>query len=150
MSRPPSIESLRKRIATLQAERDELGTQKRSRAEVAVLLDSMIAQSFAAGAAILSRELQKAALGEPFTPLANSTPVLVALLGQDAIKSALKNALGEVAEGMPTKDRLERLSVIDTELDNLETQEESLCELDGIERRANARAEIILCCPSTS
>lgn len=150
MSRPLSIDSLRKRIAALQAERDTLLTQTRSRAEVAILLESLVAQSFAAGNATVARELQKASMGAPFTPLVNSVPVLVALMGHDAVKSALRGPLEAIPLGMPTAERLSRLEVIESELFDLETREESICDSEGIERRPNARPEIILCCPFTS
>jgi hypothetical protein len=144
MSRPPSIESIRKRIAALQAEKAELSTQRRSRQEVTILLESMIAQSFAAGTATLERELGKGALGEPFSPVLLTVPTLVALLGIDTIKAAFCAPLEAIPLGMPTADRIARLEAINADLDQLEAQEESICESEGIERRVDARAEIVL------
>ncbi len=150
MSRPQSIDTLRKRIAALQAEKAELSTQKRSRQEVTILLESMIAQSFATGTATLERELGKAAIGEPFTPVLLTVPTLVALLGTDTIKAAFCAPLASVPLGIPSAERIARLEVIGSELDDLEIREESICESEGIERRENARPEIILCSQENS
>lgn len=156
------IDTLRKKIAALQAERDTLNAQKRSRSEVAAMLDSMVTQWATAGQSTLSRELQRATMGgasEPLTlrgvaPIAsapgavqinlNVGPLLVVLLGQDAVKAALIASLGTLPEGMPSVQRLERLSAISAELDRLETEEEALVEAHGIERRTDARPEIVL------
>jgi hypothetical protein len=150
MSRPPSIDTLRKKIAALQAEKAELSTQRRSRQEVTILLEAMIAQSFAAGEAQLQRELGKAALGEPFTPVLLTVPTLVALLGIDTVKAAFCAPLASVPVGLPSAERIARLEAINADLDQLETQEESICESEGIERRPTARPEIILCCTATN
>lgn len=166
MSRPPSIETLRKRIAALQAERAELESQTRSRAEVVTTLEGLIAQWSAMGAATIARELERLALGQPAEPLTmrkavpvgaapgvapvsvNFGPLMVALLGADAVKSALMGFVQAIPEGVPTAQRLARLAEIGEELDRLESEEESMVVASGgtIERRANARPEIILGC----
>lgn len=162
MSRPSGLDNLRKKIYALQAERDALTSQKRSRAEVAALLENLVANWASTGAATLVRELQLAASGQPSEPLSlrgsavvtaapgaaqinlNMGPVLVALMGQDAVKAALIGAVAAIPEGMPSKDRMERLEAIAAELDELERDEERMVMESGAERRTDARPEIIL------
>ncbi len=158
------VAALRKQIATLQAERNDLTASKRSRAEVATMLDATVSSWALTGHATLAREVNRAAAGLPVellslhgtvpiaaTPGAASVrlqagPLLVALMGTDAIKSALAASLSAVPEGVPTAARLARIREIAMELDKLEAEEESLIEVaDGaIERRADARPEIVL------
>lgn len=155
---------LRKQIATLQAERNELTACKKSRAEVAAMLDAMLSSWSHTGHASLAREVNRAAAGLPVellslhgtVPIAaapgaanvslSAGPLLVALLGTDAIKNALAASLSAVPEGLPTAARLARIREIATELDKLEAEEESLIAVaDGaIERRADVRPEIVL------
>jgi len=164
MSRPPKIEALRKQIATLQAEHLELTNQKRSRKEVAMMLDAMVNQWAATGMQGIARDLMRAANGEPSEPLTlraaapvaaapgvaqislNLGPMLVALVGAESVKTAFISALGTLPEGMDRTPRLARLSAIADELDTLELEEEGLivASAGAIERRADARPEIIL------
>lgn len=159
-----NIDALRKQIAALQAEHLELSSQKFSRPEVSATLDSMIANWSKAGLQSMVRDLTRAANGEPVAPLTlraaapvaaapgvaqvnlNLGPLLVAMLGAEAVKAALAGALGTLPEGMPRAARLDRLSAIAAELDRLEADEEALIDAAGgaIERRPDARPEIIL------
>jgi hypothetical protein len=152
MSRPASIESLRKRIALLQAERDELQAQRRSRSEIGDQLDATVNQWATAGTGAILREFQHAAAGHPSEPLTlrgpvvHLGPVLCAMLGASAVKAALLATLAEIPAGMPTADRLARLREINTSLDDLETTEEKLVVESGVERRADCRPEIVIGC----
>ena len=139
------MKKLRLKIAKLQAERDELSRLKRSRAEVSTTLEAVVAQWLSAGAASIELEVQRAALGEPFALLGTLGPLMVAMMGTDAVKAAFEPALAALPEGMPTAQRLERLKVIADDLDRLETDEEQLVVSTGVERRPDARPEIVLC-----
>ena len=102
-----------------------------------------------AGHASLTRELEKAALGEPSEPLSlrgvvNIGPLMVAMLGTDTVKAALMGYLGTLPEGTATAPRLARLQAIAIELDQLETDEESMVDANDLERRPDARPEIVL------
>lgn len=160
MPRLPSLDTLRKRIAALQEERAELDQQKRSRAEVAAQLESLVASWGYTGTGMLTREAQRAATGaasEPLTlrtvaPVAagvaqinlNVGPLLVAILGTEAVKAALLASVCTIPEGMSSAARAARLAEISSELDKLETEEERICVETGAERRPDARAEIVL------
>ena len=143
-----NILALRKRIESLQAERAELQAQTRSRAEVSTLLDGMVTAWARAGQAALSREVHNAATGQPSQPLTlrdqNLGPLMVALLGAENVALALQGALLSVPEGLPSAARLARIAEIGTILDKLETEEESLIDGSGFERRPDARPEIVL------
>jgi len=157
MSRAPSIESIRRRIASLQAERDDLTSQTRSRAEIAAQLERQLATWSDAGRAHLSREFSRAAAGQPSDPLVlrtnpagqfNFGPLLCTIMGPDAIRAALLASLEGIPEGVASADRLARIGGLSAQLDDLETQEEGLivASCGAIERRVDARPEIILNC----
>lgn len=137
------IESLRKKIAELQAERDTLSAQKRSRAEVEAIVGEQIAHLHAKGTEALAVQVQRLAAGQP-AQFVLSLEMLVALVGVTATHKVFADPLSVIPASVPTSDRLERLQSINAELDALETAEEEICVSDGIERRENARAEIIL------
>lgn len=159
------VEALRARIAALQPERQTLVLQARTRAEVRAEIERTVAHWQERGAAALTRELQRAALGAaPDLLTADGTgpaaggvahvrldlgPLLVAVLGPAAVRKALVGALDAVPEGMPAEARAARLAEIDAELGQLEAEEERLVEMseldgDPIARRPDARAEIVL------
>jgi hypothetical protein len=165
MARPTQIEVLRKQIAALQAEHLELSSQKRSGAEVGAMVDGMIAGWSAAGLQALGRDLARAANGEPVDPLTlrsaapvaaappgvaqislNLGPLLVAMLGPDAVKAAFAGVLATLPPGTDRAERLKRLEAIGAELDALERDEETMIVASGgaIERRPDARPQIIL------
>ena len=152
MSRPPSLESLRKRIASLQAERNELTAQRRSRSEIGDQLDATVNQWATTGTAAILREFQHAAAGHPSEPLTLRGPVvhlgplLTAMMGAESVKGVLLATLQQIPEGMPTADRLARISEIDASLDELETTEEQMVVELGVARRPNCRPEIVLGC----
>ncbi len=170
MSRTPKttpadeLAQLRARIQALQAERTDLEAQRRSRAEVAAMVDAMTNIWHAQGLAQLERDVGLAAAGEPvdFLTIKGVSPVtaapgvaqvslqvgplLVALMGRDAVKSAFAAAIEGIPSGMPAAARVERLRAIAAQLDDLELQEERIIESSGgeFERRADARPEIVL------
>lgn len=166
MSYCEEIEALRARIAALQAERQTIVLQARTRAEVRAEIERTVTHWQERGAAALARELQRAALGAaPDLLTAHGTgsaaggvahvrldmgPLLTAVLGPAAVRKALVGALDAVPEGMPAEARATRLAEIDAEIDDLEKREEALiCDaetLEGVEilRRPDARPEIIL------
>jgi len=155
MSRPPSLDSLRKRIAALQDEREALTTQRRSRAEIGDQLSATVDTWSTAGAADILRQLQHAAAGQPSDLLSlraapggvlNVGPVLCALLGSDHVKGVILGLLASIPEGVATAERLARIKEINASLDDLETQEEQMVVESGAPRRANCRPEIVLSC----
>lgn len=154
MSRPPSLETLRGQIATLQAERDALTAQSKSRSEVASHIETTVDRWAAAGAGAILNDLQRSAAGQPCEPLSlrgpvlNMGPLLCAMLGADQVKRAILATLPGVPEGLDTAARLARIRELDSSLDDLETAEELLIVKSGgdTQRRANCRPEIVLGC----
>lgn len=159
------VAALRERISALQAERQTLVFQARTRAEVRAEIEATVAHWQTIGAASLTRELQRAALGAaPDLLTAHGTgpaaggvahvrldlgPLLTAVLGPAAVRKALLATLDAVPEGMPAEARAARLAAIDADLEKLERDEERLVEMsqldgDPIARRPDARPEIIL------
>lgn len=170
MSRKPSttpaddLATLRARISALQDERQELESQRRSRDEVAAMLDGMISIWHRQGLANLAREVQHAASGEPSDFLMlqgigavtaapgvaqinlQVGPLLCAVLGPQAVKSAFAAAIEAIPSGMPAPARKARLEAIAQQLDELEADEEAIIDASGgqFERRENVRPEIVL------
>jgi hypothetical protein len=138
------INTLRDSIRALQAERAELLRQKRSRAEVGDALDALVTHWQGEGQRILARELQRLAEGGPGDPLGPLGPVLTLLLGPDAVKAALASQLADVPEGLPPQARADALVKTGVALDRAEREEEKLCEAEGLDRRPDARPEIVL------
>lgn len=153
MSRAPGIETLRTRIAALQAEREALTAQRRSRSEIAEHITRTVDQWSTAGTASILQDLKRLAAGQPADllsargPVLNLGPVLCALLGADQVKGGILASLPGIPESLGTADRLARIREIDASLDDLETQEEKLIVKAGdIERRVNCRPEIVMGC----
>lgn len=165
MDHRQQVAALRDRIAALQSERATIAQQARTRADVRAEIERTIAQWQERGAATLAREVQRAALGaapELLTahgagPAAGGVahvrldlgPLLVSVLGAGAMRKALLATLDAVPEGLDAAARAGRLAAIDADLDTTEREEERLiCEAellgDEIERRADARPEILL------
>lgn len=159
------VEPLRARIAALQAERRTIALQARTRADVRAEIERTVAHWSDRGAATLTREVQRAALGAApdlltahgAGPAAGGVahvrldlgPLLVSVLGASAVRKALLATLDSVPEGLDAEARAARLAEIDAELDRLEGEEEKLVEMseldgDPIARRVDARPEIIL------
>lgn len=152
MSRPLSLEGLRKRIASLQAEREALTTQRRSRSEIAAQLSATIDGWAGSGAEQILQDLQRLAAGqacEPLTmrgPVLNMGPLLCAMLGADHVRGVVLAQLEAIPEGLPTSERLARIREIESSLDDLEKAEEQMVVESGAERRPNCRPEIVLVC----
>lgn len=159
------IEPLRARIAVLQAERRTIALQARTRADVRAEIERTVAHWHQRGAAVLVREVQRAALGAaPDLLTAHGTgpaaggianvrldlgPLLVSVMGAAAVRKALLATLDAVPEGLGAEARAARLAEIDADLDRLEAEEEKLVEMseldgDPIARRPDARPEIVL------
>lgn len=153
MSRAPGIETLRTRIAALQAEREALTAQRRSRAEIAVHVSHTVDQWATAGTASILQDLQRLAAGQPADLLSargqgfSMGPLLASLLGADHVKTGILATLPGIPDSLDTAARLARIRELDASLDELETQEEQLIVKAGdIERRINCRPEIVLGC----
>jgi len=141
------IETLRARIAALQVERAALLRQKRNRAQVVDAIGDLVQHWAAEGADLVARELQRAAEGGPPDPLRIRTelgPLFAALLGADAVRAALLAGIEAIPVGLDATDRADKLVTLGVELDRLEKDEERLCEAEGIDRRPDARPEIVL------
>jgi hypothetical protein len=161
-----NIESLRVTIASLQREQKTLTNQVRSRSEVAAYVERCAAKWERDAQQAMSRTLNVLAYGH--APLmraevidgttqapseADLGTLMVAMLGAEKVTSVLLSNLNEVPEGLDTPTRLARLSVIATELDRLETEEERLIEASEytgapVPRRGDGRPEIILALPA--
>lgn len=165
MTHREEVAALRERITALQAERRTIELQARTRGAVRAEIERTVTDWQERGAAALTREVQRAALGATPDLLAvhgagsaaggvahvrlDLGPLLVSVLGAAAMRKALFATLEQVPEGLDAAARAARLVEIDAELDRLEAQEEQaieMSELDGdpIERRGDARPEIVL------
>ncbi len=138
------LDDLRAEIARLQAERAALQRQKRSRAEVGEALEHLVGHWQAAGQRILARELQRLAEGGPGDPLGELGPVLTLVMGADVVRAALAAALPDVPEGLQPQARADALVTNGVALDRAERLEEKLCTEHDLDRRPDARPEIVL------
>ena len=145
-SPPDAVATLRDEIAVLHAER--AGLQKQGRSEVAPRIDSLLAHYQQRGRDHMAREVQRAAAGMALDPFAITLhsgeridlgPMLCSLVGHATMRRAL--ALTELHE---VGNRAARLAEIAQALDVVERDEERLCTEFGIDRRPDARPEIVL------
>jgi hypothetical protein len=160
-----AVDTLREKIAALYAERAGLESQQRSREEVREHLVEYVEKCHADGLQHLRDSLIALADGAhridpipaPVTPpmptmppLAAVGPALAILMGKEQLLSTLCRNLEEaVPEGVSRAERRTRIAKINTELDTLEAEEESLIERseelgDPIARRPDARPDVIL------
>lgn len=174
MSRTPKplhpvdqINLLREQICELQEEYAQLKANTRNREEVIEHIDYMVRRWESSGQALIEREFGKSVLGEFSTPLTVKAgvplqaapsfthvsidfgPILVAILGGEAVRNALAGFTGNIANGPNSCTRINRMFAIQQKLDALETEEERLIvSLNGdVDRRPNARTEIVLGTP---
>ncbi len=156
------VDALREKIVARQAERKALQAQARSRAEVVALVDEKVAEWGATGAKVATLALSCAAAGSTYSPLkvegrafdlgratVDLGALMVALLGAQAVRAALLRGIDDVPVGLDRKAKAARLAAIERELDTLEAEEEALIEQseaegEPIQRRPNARPEIVL------
>lgn len=161
------ITDTRGRISALQAEREAIVAQTRSRAECVAATDALLDHWQRKGDAALAREAARLAAGQPaefltvkgtaavasgvgVAPFAlDLSALLVSLLGRAAVRAAILDAIERVPEGLSASQRHERVRELDAELDELEGAEERLIESSEasnhpIARRADARPEIVL------
>jgi len=143
-SSPEAVATLRDEIAVLHAER--AGLQKQGRSEVAPRIDSLLAHYQQRDH--MAREVQRAAAGMALDPFAITLhsgeridlgPMLCSLVGHATMRRAL--VLTELHE---IGNRAARLAEIAQALDVCERDEERLCTEFGIDRRPDARPEIVL------
>jgi hypothetical protein len=148
------IETLRARIAALQAEREALQAQRRSRAEIATHVSQTVDQWATTGKTSIVQDLQRLSAGQPIEllnargPGLNMGALLTAMIGADKVKGAILANLQAIPESLDTAARMARIRELTSTLDDLETQEELLIVKSGddIQRRANCRPEIVLGC----
>lgn len=164
------IADLREQIAALQDERARLGALPRDRATVEQIVRQAVAVWHAEGAAHVEREISKiakgaahsllvshgiVAVGVPGVPqpfALNLGPMLVAVLGTDAVERALLRFVDQTPAGAPARERDARTAEIDIELDRLELEEEQTIVLAAgkgvhVARRCDARPEIVVSAP---
>ena len=149
------LQGIRERIAALQSERTALLAQPKSAAEVAQEITARVDAAHAAGAEALATELQSVAAGvsgDPFKLRAmhgqvDVAPLLVAMLGKDAILSAMLATLDRIPTGIPTAERNVRIAAIDTELEALQYEEGDLVFSLDVDPRADADPKYMLMVP---
>jgi hypothetical protein len=141
------LTKLRTEIAQLQAERDQLAPWRKSRADVGAVLEGQVKRYAEQGAAHFATEAARCAQGgapDPFAVYVDGRrvdlgPLLVALVGATPVRKALAAALANMPE-----DVTARIAEIERALDTLEEEEERLCVAHNLDRRPDARPEIIL------
>lgn len=158
MAKTPTndLGAMRAAIAGLQAERTKLQVSTRDQGEARAEITAYMAQSAEPIAARLRYAVTAAGIGTDLLiarPRADGAvdlgPVLVALLGPDALAAALSRYVDELPPAADRAERAARLAEIAAELTDLEEREERLiCELEkqGLQadRRGDARPEIVL------
>ena len=155
-----NINTLRKRIAQLQAERRDIQALGRSRAEIRASIEAYARGAAAAGRYRLDQAVVEDDIASLFTlrdPAPGVAPnvahLFAALLGPDALAAALSAGVDDVADDTMLPDaRRARLAEIAAELDALEADEERLIEAaeargEPIARRPDCRPEIVLALP---
>lgn len=150
------ITEKRERIATLETEWEALERQPRSRKQVEDIVTAQI-DAAARKAPESLRTLQHLAAGHAAEILTVAAPygrvdllpVMVHLLGVEVVKAALLADIGQIPKGLESFSRGNRLAAIESELHELQTQEENLireAKLTGqdIPRRPNAAPAYML------
>jgi hypothetical protein len=157
------IEALRGQIQKLQAERQALEQQPRSRNEVARKVRAMVQEWQSEGARLNRLHLLWLAGGDHGGQLLSAEtvdtgsagiyaalgPAMVAMVGAEQVTARLLAGIEHVPKGLDTAERQARIAAIGDELDKLEADEEGLisaAEAEGAEvlRRPDARPEIVL------
>lgn len=148
-----SIEKIRLTLRGLQADMHALTNQRRSRAQVAVVVHESVRRWQMHGTAHIDTDLARCAAGAPteflvlqavaYTPReivrvdVPLGPTLVALFGPDVVREAILNRLETVSVGLEPEERLERMGEIRDHMDALGYEEE------GLIREAAAAGEFI-------
>jgi len=158
------VENVRASIARLTDERAELTHYPHSRAEIRTMVQARIDAWEKSARNRAARWIGQIAQGDAspmqwadttvspgsFSGEADLGPILSAVVGAERLRNFLLTDLNDIAPDGPDKEaRKARLAQIGAELDVLEAQEERLIERSEqagapIERRADARAEIVL------
>lgn len=159
------LETLRRRIAALQAQHAALMRAGLSREALHQRLDRFVDGLAERGREALERAVAIAAADQPINPFRltgngaatgravqvhiDAGPLLVALLGSAAIKKALHAASAGAPVGLAPSARAAQLAELQGELDSAEREEERIiCSLEAqghlVQRRPDARPEIIL------
>lgn len=147
-----NLTQVRQRIAALQAERAALTTNRRTRHEVAAMLDRKLSAWQRGAATLVQREVAALLAGRPASMMRvritgdsiDLGPLILLAVDPDRLRAALTAALTDAAPGDDVPDAAGRVAEIAAELDRLETIEERLCVEKGAARRPDARPEIIL------
>ncbi|RJG00338.1 hypothetical protein [Noviherbaspirillum sedimenti] len=145
MKTQEKISALRDRIAAIQAERENIEAQRRSRKEVGAHIDVAAAHWSAEADAIIKTNMARAAAGYPSEFLTvhvrgmpvDLGPLFVLLLGADAVRKAITKHLPSVPEGLGPLVRTRRLAELSDELHQVQIEEETLI------REAEAAGEVI-------
>ncbi len=159
------ITKTRDRIQELKAELERVTAQPRSRQQVGDYVRENVRSIRPLAASENMLTLERLAAGHPtgllkvkasaMTPAGPVTvtvdllPVMVRLLGVDAVFKALLVGVEDVPKGLPPESRAHQMQTIAAALDDLQTQEEHLireADLDGctIARRLDAQARFVL------
>lgn len=158
MAKTPTndLGTMRVAIAALQAERTKLQANTRDQGEARAEIAAYVAQAAEPIAARLRYAVTAAGIGTDLLiarPRADGAvdlgPVLVALLGPDALAAALGRYVDELPPATDRAERTARLAEIAGRLGELENAEEvEVCRLEmqglTVDRRADARPEIVL------
>lgn len=149
MTNMDKLTQIRARIAAIQSEQKMLEEQKRSRKQIGEYLDAVIEHAATKAADHLRTNTARAASGvmaDFFTvygmsvqgPVAvNMAPLLVMMMGADAVRKAAGQALAAIPEGAAPLARARQIKELADTLHTACMEEESLI------REAERRGEII-------
>ena len=150
-----TINEIREQIAALKGEQAAIITQPVSRADVEQAVRDGVRGCEPFSEAAILQTLQRLAAGQPAPLLTvragpvviDLLPVFIRMLGAAAVTKALLKDIDSIPAGLQPEARTERLAAIVTELQTLETDEETLIRESGddaIPRRPDADPAAVL------
>lgn len=166
MSRTRSaLDKVRGVIRELQGKLSAVQNQKRSRAEVKAYIGAAIDRWVSAANQQEARRLYACVAGEPVQFLTvhatvhtdtgaqrvsfDMGPVMVAMLGPDAVRDVLQRRLADLPEGMQAESRADAIAHLEHELSEQAAKEEGLlrdcwAEGDRVDYRPDADPAVVL------
>lgn len=160
MSSIAKIEKTRARVAALKRQIAEIASVERSPAEVRDLLAAHLTEVEAEGRRALARRVAGLSDGDTplgtLAPLGNDlSPVLLALMGADAVMSALDRHVAALPAAPDRAQRLAKLEALRADLFAAEVEEEALIVAaehrnEPVLRRADADPAAVLYLPNAA
>lgn len=160
-----ALERIRTAILSLKGQLEEIRLQKRSRTEVKAYIGDAIDRWTADAAKIEARRLYACVRGDPVQFMTVTAtvytdsgahlvsfdmgPLLVTMIGADAVRDALQRRVHDLPEGMPSESRHDAMVHLENDIAELEEKEETAlraCWADGdpVAYRPDADPAVVL------